>query len=116
MPGLAPFGELKPRLFVETLSGDGRVVLDTYTTESACLGMPADANRVIAVGAADPAGKSRRYSANGTAFNVELRPKPDLFAYDDLALQPLHRGDGVRLHPAHRGLRRRVRAASARRR
>jgi hypothetical protein len=97
LPGLAPFGELKPRVFVETLSGDGRVVLDTYTTETACLGMPADANRVIAVGAADAKGKSRGYSANGTAFNVELRPKPDLFAYDDLALEvePRPAGSGL---------------------
>ncbi len=42
--------ELKPRLFVATLEGDGRAVFADYSTDAGTLGTPTDARRVQRVG------------------------------------------------------------------
>src|SRR5205823_13579440 len=48
LPSQRKFGELKPRLFVQTLDGSGRALLHTYWTDAGTLGLPADAHQVIA--------------------------------------------------------------------
>jgi hypothetical protein len=83
LPGTMKFGELRVRLFVNTLEGAGRAVWSDYKTRAAALGMPADAGRVIAVGAIDDAGHIRATSASGSPFNLALLVKPDVYAYDE---------------------------------
>jgi hypothetical protein len=83
LPGTMKSGELRLRLFINTLEGAGRAVWSTYNTRAAELGMPADSRRVIAVGAADPANRIRPSSASGSPFNLSLLPKPDVYAYDE---------------------------------
>jgi hypothetical protein len=83
LPGVKKFGDLKPRLFVQTLTGAGRAVLRDYVTDAGTLGMPADSRRVLTTGAADRDGKTMAYSATGSPFNMDLLAKPDLLAYDD---------------------------------
>jgi hypothetical protein len=75
--------ELRVRLFVHTLEGSGRAVWSDYATKMAALGMPADASRVIAVGAADARDRIRPSSASGSPFNLALLAKPDVYAYDE---------------------------------
>ncbi len=82
LPGTVKFGELRLRLFVNTLEGPGRAVWSNYATRAAALGMPADAHRVIAVGAVDDADHVRASSASGSPFNLTLLAKPDVYAYD----------------------------------
>ena len=62
--------ELHPRLFVETLSAGGRVLLHDFVTEAGTLGMPADARSVITVGAAARNGRPQPYSAGGPPHDV----------------------------------------------
>ena len=94
--------ELRPRLFVETLEGAGRVLLHDYTTAVGALGMPADSRNVVTVGAADRQGQAEPYSAGGSPFDVALLVKPDVLAYDQVepaskeAVTGNWRGDGVR--------------------
>ena len=59
LPGTKKFGELNVRLFAHTLEGAGRATWSDYATKTATLGMPADARRVIAVGAADAGNRIR---------------------------------------------------------
>src|SRR5207248_1575215 len=74
--------ELRPRLFLETLAGDGRAVFESYATEAGALGAPADARGVITVGAADAKGKPERYATDGPPAGAELMRKPDVWAFD----------------------------------
>jgi hypothetical protein len=83
LPALRQVGELRPRLFVETLEGAGKAVFDDFPTGAGTIGMPGDARRVLTVGAADFTGRPRGYSAAGPAHDLELLVKPDLWAYDD---------------------------------
>ena len=53
--------ELRPRLFVETLEGPGRVLLHDYKTAVGAMGMPADSRNVVTVGAADRQGRPEPY-------------------------------------------------------
>jgi hypothetical protein len=76
--------ELRPRLFVETREGPGRVLLHDFTTAEGAMGMPADSRNVITVGAADRQGRPEPYSAGGSPFDVILLPKPDVLAYDQI--------------------------------
>ena len=50
LPAVRRTFELKPRLFVATLAGEGRAVLADYNTDAGSLGTPADAKRVERVG------------------------------------------------------------------
>ena len=76
--------ELRPRLFVETLEGPGRVLLHDFVTEAGTLGMPADSRAVVTVGAADRHGLPQPYSAGGPPYDVALLAKPDVLAYDQV--------------------------------
>src|SRR5262249_44528652 len=80
-------GEIRPRLYVETLTGDGRAVLASYKTETGTVGMPGDALRALTVSAVTPSGQTRSYSAEGSPMNVELACKPDLRVNDRLGLE-----------------------------
>jgi hypothetical protein len=80
-------GEIRPRLFVENLEGDGRVVLETYSTESGLFGSPADVLRIVTVGALDASGKPQPYSTEGSPFNLELTRKPILRTFDRLGME-----------------------------
>lgn len=81
--GAAPQNELRPRLFVQTLAGGGRALLDSTSTDEGSLGAPADARHVGTVGVADLDGKALPYSPRGPVWNVRLGAKPDLLAFDD---------------------------------
>ena len=83
LPLARQVGELKPRLFVQTLEGPGRVVLDSYWTDAGSLGMPADARQVIAVGPVNNKGERQPYGSRGPAQGIELQIKPDVLAYDE---------------------------------
>jgi hypothetical protein len=76
--------ELRPRLFLETLDGDGRAVFQSFPTDVGTLGAPADARSVVTVGAADSKGKRQSYSAVGGPYGAELMRKPDVLAYDQV--------------------------------
>src|SRR5262249_12598275 len=45
LPGTQKAGELKPRVFVETVAGQGRAVFADFTPAMGALGMPGDAHR-----------------------------------------------------------------------
>jgi hypothetical protein len=83
LPGTKKAGELHVRLFANTLTGAGRAVWSAYATRAAALGMPADAQRVIAVGAVDASDRVRPWSASGSPFNLALLCKPDVYSYDE---------------------------------
>jgi hypothetical protein len=83
LPALRRVGELRLRLFVETLGGVGKAVFEDFPTCAGTIGMPGDARRVITVGAADFADRPRDYSAAGPAHDLDLLVKPDLWVYDD---------------------------------
>jgi hypothetical protein len=89
-PSLSPgqkAGELKPRVFVETVTGPGRAVFVDFAPAMGSLGMPGDAHRVITVGAVNLADQRQSYSGGGPPLNLELLPKPDVLVYDELGLE-----------------------------
>jgi hypothetical protein len=69
------------------LNGPGRAVFQDYAPEAGGVGMPADAHRVITIGAADRAGRPQPDSAAGPPHGQELLPKPDLLEYDGVGLE-----------------------------
>jgi hypothetical protein len=83
LPTARKFGELRVRLFVRTLAGPGRAVLADYRTAAGAVGMPADAHRVVSVGAAGPDGRPQPSSARGAPFNLALLRRPDVLAFDE---------------------------------
>jgi hypothetical protein len=83
LPTMTEAGELRPRLFVQTLAGAGRAVFWDYPTQEGSLGMPADARRAVTVGAADGTGMSQPYSAGGPPQGMTLLRKPEVLAYDE---------------------------------
>jgi hypothetical protein len=85
VPAVQRASELRLRLFANTLAGPGRAVWASYATRMAALGMPADAHKVIAVGAIDSADRIQPYSASGSPFNLPLLCKPEVHAYDESA-------------------------------
>lgn len=85
LPSLNRVGELRPRVFVNTLDGPGRAVFENFATAGA-IGMPGDARQVLTVGAADTSDRQRPYSADGPAWNLDLLPKPSVLSYDGLGL------------------------------
>jgi hypothetical protein len=82
LPVLKRSFEVRPRVFVRTVEGDGRAVLSDYTTAAGSLGMPADARAVITVGAADLQNQLEPSSAGGPPHDLDLLRKPDVLAYD----------------------------------
>jgi hypothetical protein len=90
--------ELSPRVFVESADGQGRYALADFASEAGGVAVPGDARSVYAVGAADPTGRPRPYSAAGAGPNTELLTKPDLLAPDalpKLADEPAARGTAL---------------------
>jgi hypothetical protein len=85
--------EMNPHLFVEVVDAGSRrvgrpVFRDYFSTGLASLGMPGDAQRLLTVGAASPAGTLQPYSAGGPATPDRLLTKPDLLVYDALQTGP----------------------------
>src|SRR5207245_8694836 len=76
--------ELRPRVFVESLDGRGRFALADYSSTDGGVAVPADARSVLAVGAAGPDGKVRRFTASGVGPETDLLRKPDLIAPDTI--------------------------------
>jgi hypothetical protein len=95
VPALEQEWELRPRIFIETLEGispeAGRVVFGDYAVSAGGVGMPADSRGALTIGAANLEGKPEPFSAIGAGPAMELRAKPDLWAYDDLGTL----GDGT---------------------
>jgi hypothetical protein len=73
-------GEVRPRLFVETLEGAGRALWHDHVSEGAGLGIPGDALRVITVGSANQA-QRRSFTAPDNPLPA---CKPDLVAEDQI--------------------------------
>src|SRR5205823_6374175 len=90
LPSLQTTWELRPRLFVRVLEDSmratGRALLTDYVSNSGSPGMPVDARAVLSVGAVQLSGRPEPYSALGPAFEQALRPRPDTFSFDELAL------------------------------
>jgi hypothetical protein len=68
--------ELRPRVFVQTVTGAGRAVFADFATTEGAVATPGDARRTITVGATDASGKALPESASGSAFGTELLPMP----------------------------------------
>ncbi len=83
LPATRRSGEVRPRLFVQTLEGDGRAVWADYASGGAALGMPADARSVVTVGAAGEDGKATAFSPVGSPTGLALMRKPDVLAYEE---------------------------------
>jgi hypothetical protein len=87
LPALEKGWEMRPRFFLKAADdrsrARGRPVFLDFVSGAGSLGMPADARRVITVGAADRSGKPLPYSATGPAMNLDLLPKPNLLVLDD---------------------------------
>ena len=64
--------ELRPRLFVETLEGPGRVLLHDFVTEAGTLGMPADSRASSRWAPPTRHGRPQPYSAGGPPYDVTL--------------------------------------------
>jgi hypothetical protein len=90
LPILEQSWELWPRLTVEVLDEPSRqtgrpVFLDCFTARGS-LGVPADAQGVITVGAADATGKPQPFSTSGPPLNRDLLVKPDILESDGFRL------------------------------
>lgn len=85
-------GELRPRVYLDVTDTEsrasGRPVFQDYASNEGDIAMPADAQRVVSVGASDRYTLARPYSAAGPAANLDLQPKPNLVAPDGLELEP----------------------------
>lgn len=88
VPAAEKTWELRPRVFVETLAGPGRVVLADFATAEGSVGTPGDARQPITVGAADASGKPMPGSAPGPAFGMELLSRPAVLS------RPVGAGEG----------------------
>jgi hypothetical protein len=61
-------------------------VFRDYATGLGSIGIPGDAHWVIAVGAAALSGKLEPESSRGAPYNLALLTKPDVLAYDAVAV------------------------------
>jgi hypothetical protein len=90
LPALEKHSPLSPRFFVQAVAGPsqglGRPVFRDYATDLGTVGVPADARRLIAVGAADLEKRPEAFSAPGPPPNLELFVAPRLLAFDGLDL------------------------------
>jgi hypothetical protein len=76
-------GELRPRIFLSTLAGDGRAVFADFATKEGQFGVPGDTHQLIIIGAADAMGQPRPFSATGAPWNMELLGRPTFLAFDE---------------------------------
>jgi hypothetical protein len=74
--------ELRPRVFVESADGKGRLKLLDYRSINGGVPVPADARSVISVAAAGPDGKPRANGSAGSGPLSTLAEKPDVYAPD----------------------------------
>jgi hypothetical protein len=81
LPVMQRWGEIHPRVFIQTLDGPGRAVFADYAPAVGNLGTPGEARAVITVGAADLENRREPSSATGPPAGLELLPKPDVLAY-----------------------------------
>lgn len=100
LPAVRRAGELRPRVFVETVAGDGRAVFEGYATRAGTIGTPADALRAVTVGAVDDASRPQPYSAEGAALGTEMSPRPDVRAADRLGLEGARDAGGTGMSAA----------------
>lgn len=88
LPLLQQSWELWPRIFIQVLDeptrAAGRAVFLDHSTSRGTIGVPADAHRVLTVGAADLAGRLQAFSATGPVLGIGLLAKPEVMAYDSL--------------------------------
>jgi hypothetical protein len=82
LPFMRKRSEMRVRLFVAPLDASGRAIFREYATAAGSLGMPADAQTAITVGAADLGNRRQPYSSGGAPFGLALLAKPDMLAYD----------------------------------
>ena len=76
--------ELRPRIFVESADGKGRLKLLDYRSADGGVPVPADARSVITVGAAGPDGKPRLNGSAGSGPLSPLAEKPNVLSPDYL--------------------------------
>jgi len=92
LPAFQTQWEMRPRVFVSVvdpaLAAKGRVVFRDFSTSQGSIPMLADTRALIAVGAASLAGEVQPYSATGTPGTLWNFMKPDVLAFDSLALTP----------------------------
>ena len=82
LPFMRKRSEMHVRLFVAPLDASGCAIFHDYATAAGSLGMPADAQTAITVGAANLNNKRQPYSGGGAPFGLALLAKPDMLAYD----------------------------------
>lgn len=80
--------ELRPRIFIDApdaaARNTGRPVFIDYATKQGDVGMPADSQRVITIGAVDVSGHPEPASSTGPPLELGLLRKPDLFSYGSI--------------------------------
>ncbi len=87
-------GEIRPRLLIEANVTTGRPLLASYSTTTGCLGVPADAQHVLTVGALNSAGKPQSYTVEGAPYLLELSPRPHALTEDRLGISGMTDGGG----------------------
>jgi subtilisin family serine protease len=92
LPAVQSQWELRPRIFVSVIdpamANKGRVVFRDLPTSQGSIPILADTRALIAVGAANWSGQPQPYSATGTPGTLWNFLKPNVLAYDGLALTP----------------------------
>jgi len=92
LPQFARTWELYPRVFVENADTEtnktGRPIFADFATDFGVPGVPTDARRVIAVGAANLGGQPQPYTALGTPMNRSMAPTPVVLMFDRLQVGP----------------------------
>jgi hypothetical protein len=80
--------ELRPRVFIDApdapARNTGRPVFIDYATRQGDVGMPADSQGVITIGAVDASGHPEPASSTGPPLELGLLRKPDLFSYGSI--------------------------------
>jgi hypothetical protein len=100
LPAARRTGEIRPRLFVQSVGGAGRAVLYSYATDAGTLGTPGDALRALTVGAVGAFGQVQAYATVGPPYNAELATKPDGYFMDRLGLAGLKNVGGTGMSAA----------------
>jgi hypothetical protein len=90
LPALELHDQLEPRFFIQAVGGGktglGRPVFRDFATDVGTVGTPADARRLITVGAAGLDRRAEAYSAPGPPPHVELFVTPRILAFGSLDL------------------------------
>ncbi len=96
LPAMQTHWELWPRIFVSAIdqpsAAKGRVTFRDYATSAGSIPILSDTRSLIAVGAGSAANVPQPYAAVGTPGALWNFHKPNLLAYDSLALTPAGTG------------------------